>query len=84
METSPGTRARNQKEPENHDGTQSSAWERKEKKSRETSPGTLAGTRRKEEIMMEHTATTLGRQAPQPFLEADGTRTWWWNTTPED
>ena len=74
----------NQKEPENHDGTQSSSWERKDKKSRETSPGTLAGTRRKEEIMMEHNATTLGRQAPQPFLEPDGTRTWWWNRMPED
>ena len=40
-ETSPGTRARNQKEPENHDGTQSSSWERKEKECRETRPGTL-------------------------------------------
>ena len=72
----------NQKEPENHDGTQSSSWDRKNKKSRETSPGTLDGTRRKEEITMEHNATTLGRQAPQPVLEPDGTRTWWWKTIP--
>ena len=53
------------------------------KKRRETSPGTLAGTRRKEEITMEHIATILRRQAPQPFLEP-GTRTWWWNRMPED
>ena len=38
----------------------------KGKKSRETSQGTLAGTRRKEEIMMEDNATILGRQAPEP------------------
>ena len=79
-ETSRGTQARNQKELENHDGTQSSSWERKEKKSKKTNPGTLAGTRRKEDIMMEHNATTQGRQAPQPFLEPDGTTTW----LPED
>ena len=70
----PGTGARNQKETEKHDGRQSSSWEGKEKKSREANPGTLAGTRRKKEIMMQHNATTLGRQAPQPFLEPDGTR----------
>ena len=74
-ETSPGTQARNQKEPENHDGTQSSSWQRKGKNRRETSRGTLAGTRRKEEIMMEHNATILRRQAPQPFLEPERTRT---------
>ena len=82
-ETSPGTRARNQKEPENHDGTQSCSWNRNEQ-SRETSPGTLAGTRREEEIMMKQDATTLGRQTPQPFLEPDGTTTWWWDRMPED
>ena len=49
---------------------------RKEKKEKEgTSPGTLAGTRRKEEIMMEHIAAIPRRQAPRPFLGPDGTRT---------
>ena len=74
-ETSRGTRARNQKEPENHDGTPSSSLRKKRKNSRETSPGTLAGTRRKEKIMMDHNATVLRRQAPRPFLVPDGTRT---------
>ena len=73
-ETSRGTRARNQKEPENHDGTPSSSLRKKKKKSRETSPGTLAGTRRKEEIMMDHNATVLRRQAPRP-PGPDGTTT---------
>ena len=59
----PGTRAGNQKV----------SWERKQKKSRETRPGTLAKTTRNQEIMMEQNPfpdkrkeRRVGRQTPEP------------------
>ena len=64
-ETSAGTR-RNQEmtmEPEesgNDDGTEN-------QKSRETSP-------RKQEMMMEQNAKRVGRQAPEPYPEPEGSR----------
>ena len=78
-EPEPGTR-QNQKITMEHNPLPEKRKKRKVRKKN----GTLAGTRRKEEIMMEHNATTQRRQAPQPFLEPDGTTTWWWNRMPED
>ena len=37
--------------------------------SRETSPGTLPGTRRNQEMMMEQNAKRLGGQTPEPYPE---------------
>ena len=58
---------------------------RKPKKSRETSPGTLAKTRRTQDIMMEHNPfpntrkeRKVGRNPPE------GTRKWRWNRMPQE
>ena len=60
---------RNQKEAGNHDGTEC-------QKTRETSPETLPGTRRNQEMIMEQNAKRLGKQAPKPYPEPEGTRKW--------
>ena len=66
----PRNPARNEKEPGNDDGTDC-------EKSGETSPGTLPGTRRNQEMMMGQNARRVGRQAPEPYPEPenhDGTK----------
>ena len=80
-ETRPGTRARNQKEPRNDDGTEC-------QKSRETNPGILPGTRwwwnrmpkeqgdkprnsTRNQMMMEQNAKRAGRQTQEFYPEPD-------------
>ena len=60
---------------------------KKEKKSGETNPGSLAGTRRNQEIKMEQNPCPegnkkIGRQAPEPKPEPEGTRKSWWKIIP--
>ena len=66
---------RNQKEPANDDGTEC-------QNSRETSPGTLPGTRRNQQVMMEQNAKRVGRQTPEPCPEPEETSKWWRNRNP--
>ena len=67
--------------PGNDDGTdcqsgrqaQEPCVEPEGKKNRETSPGTVPRTRKKQqEMMMEQTAKRIGRQAPEPYPEPAG------------
>ena len=81
--------SRNQEEPANHDGTEPLSWGKKEKRRRETSTGTPAGTKRNQQIMMEQNPfpeerkkREEGRQAPEPQPEPRGTSKSWWNRTP--
>ena len=74
------TPSRNQEEPGNHDGIASLKL-KKEERRRETSPGTRAGTRRNQEIIMEENLfpekrkkSKEGRQALEPEPEPEGTR----------
>ena len=77
----PWNPTRNQTEPGNDDGRDCD-------KTRETSPGTLPGTRGNQEMMMEENAKRQGKQAPklypnakrlqrqplEPYPKPDGTR----------
>ena len=60
---------------------------RKERKEKwETNPGSLAGTRRNQEIKMEQNpcleGKKIGREAPEPKPEPEGTRKSWWKNIP--
>ena len=79
--------SRNQEEPAKHDGTEPLSWGQKEERTRETSTGTPAGTKRNQQIMEqnpfpeERKKREEGRQAPEPQPEPGGTSKSWWNRT---
>ena len=66
---------RNQKKPAHDDETETH-------KSRETSPGTLPGTRRNQQMMMKQKPIRVGRQAPEPYPEPEETSKWGRNRNP--